>query len=119
MNLVKKSLILGMVPALFLLIASAITGSVPVNVIAQLPEIDQGTPGELGTTNNSEVDYQPLNLTGPETIGEFEGIEGSNAAIFGNDTNISNPNNTLSDSITVDEQEDCMQLPNQSAVDCP
>jgi hypothetical protein len=108
-----------MMPALFFLIASAITGSVPVNVIAQIPETDPGTPGELGTTNNSEVDYQPLNMTGPETIQEFEGIEGSDANILGNDTNISNSNNTLSDSITVDEQEDCMQLPNQSAVDCP
>ena len=77
MNIVKKSVILGMAPAFLLLIASAITGSVPVNVIAQ-PEIDPGTPGEVGTTNNSEVDYQPLNLTGPETIQEFEGIEGSN-----------------------------------------
>ena len=118
MNVVKKSVMLGMAPSLLLLIASAITGSVPVNVIAQ-PEIDPGTPGEVGTTNNSEVDYQPLNMTGPETIEEFEGIEGSNAAILGNDTNISNPNNTLTDSITVNEQEDCMQLPNQSAVDCP
>ncbi|VFJ14990.1 hypothetical protein [Candidatus Nitrosocosmicus franklandus] len=118
MNLIKKSVILGMAPAFLLLVASAITGSVPVNVIAQ-SEIDPGTPGEVGTTNNSEVDYQPLNLTGPETIEEFESIEGSNADILGNDTNISNTNNTLTDSITVNEQEDCMQLGNQSGVDCP
>lgn len=75
--------------------------------------------GKLGTVNNSEPYYPPLNETGPETIQSFESIEGSNADILGNDTNISDTNNTLMDSITVNEQEDCMQLPNQSAVDCP
>ncbi len=40
-----------------------------------------------------------------ETIGEFEGIEGNNAAIFDNDTNISNPVNDLEDSLSINENE--------------
>ena len=40
-----------------------------------------------------------------ETIGEFEGIEGNNAAIFDNDTNISNPVNDLEDSVSINENE--------------
>ncbi len=116
MNLIKKSVMVSMAPAFLILVASAISGVVPTYVFAQ---IINGTPGEVGTTNNSEVDYQPLNLTGPETIEEFEGIEGSNADILGNDSNISNPNITADESDEINIQEDCMQLPNQSAVDCP
>ncbi|MGD9672965.1 MAG: hypothetical protein AB7U98_05735 [Candidatus Nitrosocosmicus sp.] len=118
MNLVKSSVMLGMAPAFLVLVASVVSGLVPANVLAT-SEIDPGTPGEVGTVNNSEPYYPPLNETGPETIQSFESIEGSNADILGNDTNISDTNNTLTDSITVNEQEDCMQLPNQSAVDCP
>jgi hypothetical protein len=118
MILLKKSAMIGIAPAFLVLVASAISGIVPANVFAQ-SEIDPGTPGEVGTINNTEPYYPPLNETGLETIQDFENIEGSNAAIFGNDTDISNPNNTLLDSMTVNEQEDCMQLPNQSAIDCP
>lgn len=105
-----------MVPTIFALFATAFAGPLPDIAVAQ---IVNGTPGEVGTKNNSEADYTPLNLTGPETIEEFESIEGSNADIFSNDTNISNPNITAADSDEVNIQEDCMQLPNQSSVDCP
>ena len=40
-----------------------------------------------------------------ETVGEFEGIEGNNTAIFDNDTNISNPVNDLEDSLSINENE--------------
>ena len=89
------------------------------DIVFAQSEIDPGTPGEVGTTNNTEPYYAPLNETGPETIQSLENIEGSNAAILGNDTNISNPNNTLLDSTTVNEQEDCMSVPNQTSPDCP
>lgn len=105
-----------MVPIIFALLATAFAG--PLSDIA-FAQIITGTPGEVGTTNNSEADYAPLNLTGPETIEEFESIEGSNADIFANDTNISNPNITAANSEKINVQEDCMRLTNQSAVDCP
>lgn len=89
------------------------------DIVFAQSEIDPGTPGEIGTTNNTEPYYPPLNETGPETIQSLENIEGSNAAILGNNTNISNPNNTLLDSTTVNEQEDCMSVPNQTSPDCP
>ena len=87
--------------------------------VVALSEIDPGTPGEVGTTNNTEPYYPPLNETGPETIQSLENIEGSNAAIFGNDTTISNPNNTALESTTVNEQETCMSVSNQTNPDCP
>lgn len=77
-------------------------------------EVDPGTPGEVGTTNNSEVDYKPLNLTGPETIQSLEGIEGSNAGFLDNDTSVSNPNNTALDATNVNEQEACIPTSNQT-----
>ncbi len=40
-----------------------------------------------------------------ETVGDFEGIEGNNTAIFDNDTNISNPVNDLEDSLSINENE--------------
>ncbi len=56
---------------------------------------------------------------GPETIQEFEGeIGDNNSAIIRNDTNISNPNNTLLDATEVNIEEDCMVLEDGSSY-CP
>jgi hypothetical protein len=116
MNLSHNALMIAMVPTIFVLLTTAFAG--PLSGIA-VAQIVTGTPGEVGTTNESEDYYAPLNETGPETIQTLEGIEGSNAAIFGNDTNISNPNITAANSEKVNVQEDCVRLSNQSAVDCP
>lgn len=118
MNLSNNTLMLVMVPTILALTAAAFVG--PFSDIA-FAQIITGTPGEAGTQNNSEADYAPLplNQTAPETIQEFESIEGSNSDIFANDTNISNPNITAAQSGKINAQEECMKLPNQSAVDCP
>ena len=56
---------------------------------------------------------------GPETIQDFEKeIGDDNSAIIRNDTNISNPNNTLLDSTEVNMEEDCMVLKDGSNY-CP
>lgn len=56
---------------------------------------------------------------GPETIQEFdEEIGDNNSAIIRNDTNISNPNNTLLDATEVNIEEDCMVLEDGSSY-CP
>jgi hypothetical protein len=116
MNLTSNTLMIVMVSSIFALTAAAVLGLYAGTASAQ---IVTGTPGEVGTTNESEDYYAPLNQTGPETIQSLEGIEGSNAAIFGNDTNISNANITAADAGTVNKQEDCLRLSNQSAVKCP
>ena len=55
----------------------------------------------------------------PETVQEFEKeIGDENSAIIRNDTNISNPNNTLLDSTDVNIEEDCMVLKDGSNY-CP
>ena len=116
MNLTNNTLMIVMVSSIFVLTATALIGVFSGTVSAQ---IVTGTPGEVGTKNNSEDYYAPVNETGPETIQTLEGVEGSNAALLGNDTNISNPNITASDAGTVNSQEECEKLPNQSAVTCP
>ena len=56
---------------------------------------------------------------GPETIQDFEKTIGdNNSAIIRNDTNISNPNNTLLDATEVNIEEDCMVLEDGSNY-CP
>jgi hypothetical protein len=56
---------------------------------------------------------------GPETIQEFEEeIGDNNSAIIRNNTNISNPNNTLLDATEVNIEEDCMVLEDGSNY-CP
>lgn len=56
---------------------------------------------------------------GPETIQEFEEeIGDNNSTIIRNDTNISNPNNTLLDATEVNIEEDCMVLEDGSNY-CP
>jgi hypothetical protein len=77
----------------------------------------------VGYTNgNNFVVAQTANSTesGPETLQDFEKEIGDddNSAIIGNDTNISNPNNTLLDSTEVNMEEDCMVLKDGSNY-CP
>ena len=63
------------------------------------------------TANNAD--------SGPETVQDFEKeIGDENSAIIRNDTNISNPNNTLLDSTEVNMEEDCMVLKDGSNY-CP
>jgi hypothetical protein len=54
-----------------------------------------------------------------ETIGELDKILGNNTAIILSDEYISNPNNTLLDSINTNIQEDCIKLPNTEHMYCP
>jgi hypothetical protein len=64
---------------------------------------------------------QTANTSDPglETIQDFEKeIGDNNSAIIGNDTNISNPNNTVLDATDVNIEEDCMVLEDGSNY-CP
>ena len=54
-----------------------------------------------------------------ETIESLDKLLGNNTAIILNDTQISNPNNTLLDSININIKEDCMKLPNSEHLYCP
>jgi hypothetical protein len=54
-----------------------------------------------------------------ETVGELDKILGNNTAIILSDEYISNPNNTLLDSINTNIQEDCMKVPNTNHLYCP
>jgi lysophospholipase L1-like esterase len=54
-----------------------------------------------------------------ETIESLDKLLGNNTAIILNDTHISNPKNTLLDSININIKEDCMKLPNSDHMYCP
>jgi hypothetical protein len=54
-----------------------------------------------------------------ETAAEFGALAGGNEAILANDTDISNPNNTALSSTGTNEREACMELPGNTAEDCP
>ena len=54
-----------------------------------------------------------------ETIAELDKLLGKNTAIILSDTHISNPKNTLLDSININIKEDCMKLPNTEHLYCP
>jgi hypothetical protein len=67
------------------------------------------------------VAEQSANTSDPglETIQDFDKeIGDNNSAIMGNDTNISNPNNTVLDATDVNIEEDCMVLKDGSSY-CP
>jgi hypothetical protein len=56
----------------------------------------------------------------PETASQFADlIEGNDTAIILNDTNIGDVNNTLLDSIGVNFEEECMNIPNSTTHYCP
>ena len=54
-----------------------------------------------------------------ETIQALDKLLGNNTAIILSDTHISNPKNTLLDSININTKEDCMKLPNSEHLYCP
>jgi hypothetical protein len=54
-----------------------------------------------------------------ENIEELDKLLGNNTAIILSDEYISNPNNTLLDSINTNIQEECMKLPNTNHLYCP
>jgi hypothetical protein len=110
----KKATIVGIMSTLFILSAILMNTSHSNVALAQ-----EGPPGEAGVTDEPEPYFPPLNTTGPETATEFEEIAGSDAAILANDTAISNPNNTALDATGINIREDCMQVPGNTAEDCP
>ena len=110
-----KATVIGILYTIFTL--SAILLNTPYLNTAHAQGV--GTPGEAGVQNATEPDFAPLNLTGPETATEFAGIAGSDESILGNDSAISNPNITAEDAAGINEREDCMSTPGNTAKDCP
>jgi len=116
----KKATIVGILSTLFTL--SAILLNTPYLNTAYAQE---GPPGEAGVTDEPESPFTPCpglgacNQTAPETATELEEYAGSDEAILANDTDISNPNNTVLDATGVNEREDCMSIAGNTAEDCP
>jgi len=76
--------------------------------------------------NNDNNSYAIAQLTtenffpnNTENIEALDKLLGNNTAIILNDTQISNPNNTLLDSININIKEDCMKLPSSPHLYCP
>ena len=110
----KKATIVGILSTLFTLSTILLNTPYLNSAYAQV----SGTPGEAGVKNASEPYFAPLNMTGPETATEF-GQAGADEPVLANDTDISNPNITALDSTSVNEREDCMSIPGNTAEDCP
>ena len=110
----KKATIVGILSTIFTLSAILLNTPYLNTIYAQ-----EGPPGEAGVTDEPDSPFTPFNQTGPETATELEEDAGSDEAIFANDTDISNPNNTAFDATGVNEREDCMQIPGNTAEDCP
>ena len=77
---------------------------------------------ENNDTNRHAIAQQIINesfVNNTETLGELDKILGNNTAIILSDEYVSNPKNTLLDSIKTNIQEDCMKLPNTKHMYCP
>jgi hypothetical protein len=77
---------------------------------------------ENNDTNRHVIAQQIINesfVNDTETLGELDKILGNNTAIILSDEYVSNPKNTLLDSINTNIQEDCMKLPNTKHMYCP
>ncbi len=110
----KKATIVGILSTLFTLSTILLNTPYLNTVYAQV----SGTPGEAGVKNASEPYFAPLNMTGPETATEF-GQAGADEPVLANDTYVGNPNITALDATGVNEREDCMSIPGNTAEDCP
>jgi len=77
---------------------------------------------EHNNTNRHAIAQKIINesfVNDTETVGELDKILGNNTAIILSDEYISNPKNTLLDSVNTNIQEDCMKLPNTNHMYCP
>ena len=77
---------------------------------------------ENNDTNRHAMAQKVINesfVNDTETVGELDKILGNNTAIILSDEYISNPNNTLLDSINTNIQDDCMKVPNTNHLYCP
>lgn len=110
----KKGTIVGILSTIFTLSAILLNTPYSNTIYAQ-----EGPPGEAGVTDEPDSPFTPFNQTGPETATQLEEYAGSDEAILANDTDISNPNNTAFDATGVNERENCMQIPGNTAEDCP
>ena len=110
----KKATIVGILSTLFTLSTILLNTPYLNTVYAQV----SGTPGEAGVKNASEPYFAPLNMTGPETATEF-GQAGADEPVLANDTYVGNPNITALDATGINEREDCMSIPGNTAEDCP
>lgn len=114
----KKATAVGILSTLFTLSAVLATAPYYNVVLAQ----GEGPAGEAGVTDQPESEFPlenqslPLAENQTETVSEFESIAGSDQAVMGNDTNISNINNTEESDIGVNLREDCMTLPSGEIV---
>ena len=113
----KKATAVGILSTLFILSAILTTPQATSIVLAQ----GEGPPGEAGVTDEPESTFPLENETvfvenQTETATEFEDIAGSDQAIMGNDTDISNVNNTDESDVGINMREDCMQLPSGEIV---
>jgi hypothetical protein len=109
----KKVTAVGILSTLLTLSAVMMSAQYSNVALAQ----DEGPPGEAGVIDEPESPFEPEpNMTGPETATEFEEIAGSDAALLANDTDISDPNNTMADATDVNLREDCMELPSGEIV---
>jgi hypothetical protein len=72
---------------------------------------------------NSQANAQPTTQNpfpnNTESIAALENLLGDDQAVILNGTSISNPNNTLPDSININIKEDCIKLPNSKHMYCP
>ncbi|HZD34062.1 MAG TPA: hypothetical protein VE130_02560 [Nitrososphaeraceae archaeon] len=114
----KKATAVGILSTLFTLSAVLATAPYSNTVLAQ----GEGPPGEAGVTTEPESAFPlenqslPLAENQTETVTEFENIAGSDQGVIGNDTTISNINNTEESDIGVNLREDCMTLPSGEIV---
>ena len=77
---------------------------------------------ENNDNNRHAIAQQIINesfVNDTETVGELDKILGNNTAIILSDEYISNPNNTLLDSINTNIQDDCMKNTNTNHLYCP
>ena len=74
---------------------------------------------DINRQANAQTTTQNSFPNNTESIAALDNLLGNDTAVILNGTNISNPNNTLLDSITVNIKEDCIKLPNSRHLYCP
>ena len=78
-------------------------------------------------TGNNDINRQAIAQTttqnsfpnNTETLAALDNLLGNDQAVIINGTSVSNPDNTLPDSISVNIKEDCIKLPNSKHLYCP
>jgi hypothetical protein len=93
--------------------------SITVSILSLTAVLLYTGNNDINRQANAQPTTQNSFPNNTESLAALDNLLGNDQAVIINGTTISNPDNTLPDSISVNIKEDCIKLPNSKHLYCP